>query len=232
METIRAIETRYDGCRFRSRQEARWAVFLNHLKIPWRYEPEGFDLGEAGLYLPDFLVYPNTDRAFWFEVKGQSPSSEERKKTSALSVATGLPSYLYFAEVQVPASQDLQQMTSWREYYPAGEMDWVWMGERGWQWVEGHPGAVPAKWELVHQIVGTAYKFNQDGSGRYEASPWWWTECPHCGRVVLKLHGQVGACPIHPDAEITYPQFAHATPRLQAAYKAAKSARFEHGEKG
>lgn len=29
--TIRAIETRYAGCRFRSRLEARWAVFFDHL---------------------------------------------------------------------------------------------------------------------------------------------------------------------------------------------------------
>lgn len=60
MSNIVPIQTRYAGCLFRSRIEARWAVFFDQLKIPWRYEPEGYDLGEQGWYLPDFLLYPNT----------------------------------------------------------------------------------------------------------------------------------------------------------------------------
>ncbi|WP_329362975.1 hypothetical protein [Streptomyces sp. NBC_01483] len=51
---IRAIATRYGGCRFRSRFEARWAVFFDHLGVVWQYEPEVFDLGSGHWYLPDF----------------------------------------------------------------------------------------------------------------------------------------------------------------------------------
>lgn len=40
---IKPIETRYAGCRFRSRLEARWAVFFDALKIEWEYEPEGVE---------------------------------------------------------------------------------------------------------------------------------------------------------------------------------------------
>lgn len=54
--TIKAIETRYAGCRFRSRLEARWAVFFDALGISWEYEPQGYDLGDAGPYLPDFFL--------------------------------------------------------------------------------------------------------------------------------------------------------------------------------
>jgi hypothetical protein len=50
------IQTRYAGCHFRSRLEARWAVFLDRLGIEWQYEPEGFDLGRHGWYLPDFRI--------------------------------------------------------------------------------------------------------------------------------------------------------------------------------
>lgn len=64
--TIKAIETRYAGCRFRSRLEARWAVFFDALGIEWDYEPEGFEL-ESGRYLPDFLL---PDCGTWIEVKG------------------------------------------------------------------------------------------------------------------------------------------------------------------
>lgn len=52
----RAIETRYKGYRFRSRLEARWAVFFDALGIKWEYEPEGFELGGGVRYLPDFRI--------------------------------------------------------------------------------------------------------------------------------------------------------------------------------
>jgi hypothetical protein len=65
---IRAIETLYRGCRFRSRLEARWAVFFQTLGVPWSYEPEGFKLSTGDWYLPDFLVRLK-DRALWVEIK-------------------------------------------------------------------------------------------------------------------------------------------------------------------
>lgn len=48
METaIKPIETIYNGYRFRSRLEARWAVFLDSLGVKYEYEPEGFELPDA-----------------------------------------------------------------------------------------------------------------------------------------------------------------------------------------
>lgn len=52
---IQAIETVYHGYRFRSRLEARWAVFFDALGIAWTYEPEGYDLN-GKWYLPDFWL--------------------------------------------------------------------------------------------------------------------------------------------------------------------------------
>jgi hypothetical protein len=52
---IRPIETRYRGHRFRSRLEARWAVFFDAAGIEWRYEAEGFDVN-GRRYLPDFWL--------------------------------------------------------------------------------------------------------------------------------------------------------------------------------
>ena len=51
---IKAIETIYDGYKFRSRLEARWAVFFKSLEIKYEYEPEGFMLPSGAKYLPDF----------------------------------------------------------------------------------------------------------------------------------------------------------------------------------
>lgn len=64
-EQIKAIETHYDGYRFRSRLEARWAVFFNSLRIPYEYEKEGF-MVDGKPYLPDFYL-PRQD--VWVEVK-------------------------------------------------------------------------------------------------------------------------------------------------------------------
>lgn len=69
--TIKSIETHYAGCRFRSRLEARWAVFFDFAEIPWEYEPEGFELQDGRRYLPDFRL---TDCGTWIEVKGSSNS--------------------------------------------------------------------------------------------------------------------------------------------------------------
>lgn len=64
---MKAIETHYNGYRFRSRLEARWAVFFDTLGIRYEYEPEGFELSDGTLYLPDFYL---PDSKSWFEVKG------------------------------------------------------------------------------------------------------------------------------------------------------------------
>lgn len=53
MNEIKPIETEYNGYKFRSRLEARWAVFFDAIEIPYEYEPEGYEL-KSGWYLPDF----------------------------------------------------------------------------------------------------------------------------------------------------------------------------------
>ena len=51
---MRAIETIYNGYRFRSRLEAHWAVFFDTLGVAYEYEKEGYNLGDGVRYLPDF----------------------------------------------------------------------------------------------------------------------------------------------------------------------------------
>ncbi len=66
---MQAIETRYQGCRFRSRLEARWAVFFTAVGIAWVYEAEGFDL-KGFRYLPDFWL---PDHEVFVEIKPRTP---------------------------------------------------------------------------------------------------------------------------------------------------------------
>lgn len=70
MSTIQAIETHYNGYRFRSRLEARWAVFFDALEIAWSYEVEGLRVTHSGkktiYYLPDFWL---PDWGLFVEIK-------------------------------------------------------------------------------------------------------------------------------------------------------------------
>jgi hypothetical protein len=55
-DAIRPIPTFYRGHHFRSRLEARWAVFFQTLGLDWEYEPEAFRIGGGHGYLPDFRI--------------------------------------------------------------------------------------------------------------------------------------------------------------------------------
>jgi hypothetical protein len=79
---MRAIETRYKGYRFRSRLEARWAVFFDKVGLEWVYEPEGFELGDGVRYLPDFRI---VDWGTYIEIKPALPSLEELHKLFLLA---------------------------------------------------------------------------------------------------------------------------------------------------
>jgi hypothetical protein len=67
---IKAIETSYKGYRFRSRLEARWAVFFDAMGLDWSYETEGFTLPSGEWYLPDFKIKGDDESIIWIEVKG------------------------------------------------------------------------------------------------------------------------------------------------------------------
>jgi hypothetical protein len=71
---MKPIETSYKGYRFRSRLEARWAVFFEALGIRWEYEPEGFET-RTGRWLPDFYL-PDHRKAY-IDVKHADASEQE-----------------------------------------------------------------------------------------------------------------------------------------------------------
>lgn len=116
---IKAIETRYAGCRFRSRLEARWAVFLDTLKIEWQYEYEGFETS-AGWYLPDFRIDPSciehsdgtagqwdrpTSGEVYLEVKGAPLRLDEAERLRSFACDPGEPRFL-LALGQIPTPEE------------------------------------------------------------------------------------------------------------------------------
>jgi hypothetical protein len=115
----RAIETFYNGYRFRSRLEARWAVFYDTLRIPYRYEMQGFVLPGGVPYLPDFWL-PEQD--CWIEIKGQEPTGVERQKAEALCRETKKNVYVFYGDCWYP--DDLWP-PEWAEPDgPAEQWDW------------------------------------------------------------------------------------------------------------
>ncbi len=79
---MKAIQTEYKGYLFRSRLEARWAVFFDACGVRWEYEPEGYDLGDGIYYLPDFLLHGVDGRDggdLYVEVKGNMTPADAEK---------------------------------------------------------------------------------------------------------------------------------------------------------
>lgn len=53
---MKALETNYNGILFRSRLEARWAMFFDLIGVEYVYEPECFVLNDGRKYTPDFYI--------------------------------------------------------------------------------------------------------------------------------------------------------------------------------
>lgn len=102
-QKIKAIETRHAGCLFRSRLEARWAVFFDAVSLEWMYEPEGYDLGNGLWYLPDFWL---PSLSCFIEVKGVYPDKTEINKAYHLSRQSGYPVHIAFGDIPAPDREE------------------------------------------------------------------------------------------------------------------------------
>jgi len=140
---MQAIETIYKGRRFRSRLEARWAIFFDAIDVGWEYETEGFQIGSSK-YLTDFklLSFGPTKVDLFVEIKPRKPSIEEIGKCYEVAVGThtdmlllcgtpGLPEFsqlgndwnlktgyvaLYFhAKMMIKGSDEITPFEIWAE---------------------------------------------------------------------------------------------------------------------
>lgn len=101
-QSIKPIETVYNGYRFRSRLEARWAVFFDACNLPYEYEKEGYELKDGTRYLPDFYL-PTFD--LYIEIKPKLPNMNNNKqvdewerKCSDFRDSTGLAIFLVYGD--------------------------------------------------------------------------------------------------------------------------------------
>lgn len=93
---MKAIDTLYDGHYFRSRTEARWAVFWKTLGLPFEYETEGYHLDSGKvMYLPDYFI-PAWQT--YVEIKGEAPSDDEIRKCELLHKESGRAVLLLYGQ--------------------------------------------------------------------------------------------------------------------------------------
>lgn len=183
---IAPIETSYGGCRFRSRLEARWAVFFDSLRIPWQYEPEGYVVDHVP-YLVDFYL---PEHQLYLEMK---------------------PAFFDDCGDFVYPDKDVLHKVAW-----VAETN----GRRG-AVICGVPGYESSGGNI------TPYGPYQG----FAADCWfYWCECPNCGSIGFHYQGNWGQNAHSPgcDRDRVRKWFPDCSPRLAAAYDAAKSARFEH----
>lgn len=86
MSATKAIETKYNGYRFRSRLEAKWAVYFDSIGVRYDYESQGYVLDNGECYLPDFYL---PDMKTFVEIKpkyiNRNELFEARDKISSLA---------------------------------------------------------------------------------------------------------------------------------------------------
>ena len=200
---IPAIQTRYAGCHFRSRLEARWAVFFDQTGIEWEYEPQGY-LVDGQPYLPDFYL---PKLGWWVEVKGTEEDllANQRRIVGA---AYGLGHLLILGQMPDP-----------RDGVPFHVLL-----EKHEDVGKGHPGV------CVH-LTSAAMMAVVANHG--------WSTCTRAA-IMAGAAPDWGLPPwrwisdgSQPHSGYTYPNLSwgvRGVAHLVAAYAAARSARFEHGE--
>jgi hypothetical protein len=222
---ISAISTRYAGCHFRSRLEARWAIFFDSLDIKWEYEPEGFETS-VGWYLPDFRIQvPDDSYPYWFEVKPPGFDRDERHRV--LCVETAMPTIV---AKDIPRSYN-DQLRSGASPLTA------------FLWGDRLDGAQFPADDAQPQCYSCAFVGSGHGSGSGFCSNW---DAIHkarpfiCSSFELTHIALFRACDC-PDHDFDYTKncdmcHGHYVPwnsfDVDVAYAAARSARFEHGQSG
>jgi hypothetical protein len=259
---IKPIETLYRGYRFRSRLEARWAVFFDTARIPWRYEQEGFDLSDVELpnepgvleqmrmrtpedreavnkkdtpkwYLPDFYL-PRQE--CWVEIKAREPSRKEGELMAHLAWGTGQSGYIFW---DLRAPKEIQGST------PKEVIRSTFQSAIGFHVIqdprEPYIDRTWMEWTVQSFALNIDPEDEDPGpvvEGDFDHQ---WCECPRCGLLGITLFGNARllkcGCLVESStqqARLSYidpdPVYTDDSPRLMAAYMAARQARFEHGE--
>ena len=219
---LNALETRYAGYRFRSRIEARWAVFFTRLGLDWEYEPQGYKVtwqGEVSAW--------NGGTHHATGGPAYLPGHEPRAAPPSFYLPDfHIPNLGLFLEVKPASPQvvDPEGVKKWQRF--AGEVAMEWDRGRTAMLVGPIPNpdtvdeyGPPRPYEWYDQTVVML--------GDWHAA---WCSCPSGDHFDIQFQGRGGrilcGCPRVLDDHYRTGN----DPRILNAYGAARSARFEHGE--
>ena len=203
--SIKAIETKAYGRRFRSRLEARWAVFFTHMGLKWEYEPEGFDI-DGVRYLPDFCVQTPQGEPVWYEIKPADVLEDSKFNTFTKAL-----------------QEDFYQDGKQNGFPPRTEL------------LSGPPHHVFENHLLCPRCGIVTGISGFDAYGTQEVSVYCWAcdcETPSGGDNPSESDGVGGAvyCPSKGDIVTDRFVFLSLKEKLFEAIRASMAARFEHGE--
>lgn len=218
--SITPIETNYAGCRFRSRLEARWAVFFDHLGISWEYEPQGYNINGRP-YLPDFRITVGKMKIA-VEVKGDPDRLDLRLLTDFVKSYKGPDFVLVLGSIPSDTLLTPTHLMIFRHmgyFGPSGDTEQaIAVGEL----LASLPKEAQTKvWDFINQQgepepgVTLAAFFHRGNAfiGPMSFMP-------------EMMHGLLEDPLSPPDMPVLI------NPKIRDAYTAARSARFEHGEQG
>ncbi len=128
-ESIKPIQTRYNGRFYRSRLEARWATFFDSIGIKFEYELEGYELSNGQRYLPDFYL-PTFDGGLWCEVKPLGGDFFKAKKfcddyEENMWFCEGMPDKAIYRIYQGKEHHFACGIPNWDEAYGEDRMFWM-----------------------------------------------------------------------------------------------------------
>lgn len=133
-----AKSTFYNGNRFSSRLEARWAVYFDELGVSYNYGPEWFELPNYN-YLPDFWIYDDPETCFWLEIKFSYPNEDEISKMDELVYETGDEGRILFTKL-LPTGHE------YKEFGACDLVGQVYFWSDGWSyscWEDGGSFELP-----------------------------------------------------------------------------------------
>jgi hypothetical protein len=215
--TIAAIQTQYNGVLFRSRLEARWAVFFDTLGIKYCYEAEGYSL-PSGNYLPDFYIpnqrwFQHKENGLFVEIKGVA-TDKSHNLLDELALHTGIDCTMLG---ELPYGDSIDREPPETTFTPAIDKEW--------------------------SIVTRCKRHSEDCKyWEDDAScdcplfagcdhPYVWCECPFCKRFGFEFDGRsarIGcACKDHESVRNGDKTYNSASFCLLNAYQKARSERFE-----
>lgn len=203
---IKPIETYYNGYKFRSRLEARWAVFFDAGKIRYEYEPEGYTIGGKNYrYLPDFYL---TDFDCHVEVKRNTAEGIreiEEKCVPAIEWGGPIKKILILSDVPAGAPED---GGLW--HFPV--LFW-------------HDDYVTWGWFFFCDDIESVYGHISSAAYPNPSKIWWRQKSKSIAAISDGVLRRTRIVP----ADVTFSNLDF-NPMTFHAYAVARQARFEHGE--